>query len=190
MLFTRPAFAEDKKDIMEIEETDIPKLTIDETREVPEYKLLPPPAPTPEEKKEVPQDKRSWIKSPYSKEISVTAKKYKLDPQVIYATIMTESEGDPNAFRYEPGLKDASLCLGQILVSTAKSLGFAGKTKDMYKTDVCIDLIGKYHRKMLDTYGDLTPTQLAIAYNAGSPWKRPVRGHLTRFKKWFDEEAG
>lgn len=163
-------------------------LIIDPSRQVPDYKIVPPPAPSPQkDRPESYEDIRSWTKFEYRKIIASVAKRYDLDPQVIYATIMTESEGNPYAFRYEPQIKDASLCMGQILISTAKSLGFNGDPKDMYKPEVCIDLIGKYHRNMLDTYGELSPMQLAVAYNAGSPWKRAVPGHLFRFRKWYNE---
>lgn len=173
-----------------IEQKDLPKLIIDPDKEVPIEKLLPPPTPTPVLPKITQgiSDFRSWTKSEYKNLIEEAAKKYSLDPQVIYATIMTESEGNKYAFRYEPQIKDASLCMGQILISTARSLGFSGSPKELYKPEVCIDLIGKYHRKMLSTYGELTPIQLATAYNAGSPWKRPVRGHIYRFQKWYNEE--
>jgi soluble lytic murein transglycosylase-like protein len=187
LLVSRPVFAGSQNKPEEVEEKDISKITIDESREVPLFKLVPPPTPTPVSKEEKPADKRSWTKSPHQKLIAETAKKYSLDPQIIYATIMTESDGREYAFRYEPKIKDASLCMGQILISTARSLGFSGNPKELYKPEICIDLIGKYHRKMLSTYGELTPIQLATAYNAGSPWKRPVPGHLYRFQKWFNE---
>lgn len=167
--------------------TDPSQYTLEESREAPAYKIIPPPTPTPQIT--IPEDKRSWTRSKYKEIIQSVSVKYNLDPQLIHATIMTESEGRENAYRYEPRLNDASLCLGQILTSTARYLGYTGNIKDIYKPEVCIDLIGRYHRKMLDTYGELNSTQLAIAYNAGSPWKRPVYGHITRFQKWFNEQA-
>lgn len=167
--------------------TNPSQYSVDESREIPAYKIVPPPAPTPEVI--IPEDKRSWTKSKYKEIIQSVSKKYNLDPQLIHATIMTESEGRENAYRFEPRLNDASLCLGQILTSTARYLGYKGYVKDMYKPEVCIDLIGRYHRRTLDTYGDLNSIQLATAYNSGSPWKRPVYGHLARFQKWFDEQA-
>lgn len=183
-----PAYASDLQ--KDIEHEDIETLIIDPAKVLPEDEIKPVPTPTPFKEPEKPaEDTRSWTKSPFVREIAAASKKYDLDPQIIYATIMTESEGNRYAFRYEPKIKDASLCLGQILISTARRLGFSGDPKNLYKPEVCIDLIGKYHRMMLDRYGSLTPVQLAIAYNAGSPHKRPVRGHLTRFKKWFAEEA-
>jgi len=134
-------------------------------------------------------DPRSWTKFKFKDLIAVTSQKYDLDPQLIYATIMTESEGNEYAYRYEPHLNEPSICMGQILVSTARNLGFKDDPVEMFEPDTCIDLIGKYHRNMLDTYQSLTPQQLARAYNTGSPWKRPVYGHLARFNMWYHEET-
>lgn len=180
-----------------VEEQDIPKLVADPTGDAPVEKLVPNPTPPPETPEEKPgpdspsdnSDNRTWTKFKYMEIIKKVADKYNLDPQVIYATIMTESEGDESAFRYEPHIKDASLCMGQILISTAKQLGFTGDPKEMYKPEVCIDLVGKYHRNMLDTHGDLSLNQLAAAYNTGSPWKRPVPGHISRFRMWYNGEG-
>ena len=142
------------------------------------------PTPTPE-----PEDTRSWTKYKYSELIKKTAEKYGLDPQLIYATIMTESEGNPNAYRFEPRLNQASYGLGQILESTARSLGFTGSPQELFIPEVGIDLVGQYHKKNLDHFGELSPHELTTAYNTGSPWKRPHRGHLNRFNKWFYEES-
>jgi len=171
----------------------IPSLILDLGITVPEEKIVPKPTPEPKNEatsEDYDGDQRSWTKFKYRQLIWENARKYRLDPQVIYATIMTESEGDEYAYRYEPHLDDASLCMGQVLVSTARNLGFEGDPFEMYRPEVCIDLIGKYHRNMLDTFGDLTPIQLATAYNAGSPWRRPVPGHLFRFESWYNETVG
>lgn len=172
-----------------ISDTDIPNLTIDPSKEIPQYLLSPMPTPTPPQNEAEKHDKRAWTKSEFNSVISEVAKRYNLDPQLIYATIMTESEGNIYAFRYEPDIKDASFCAGQILLNTARSLGFEGQPKELYKPETCIDLVGKYYRRMLDTYGKLTPLQLATAYNAGSPWKSAVYGHLVRFSYWYDGEV-
>lgn len=172
-----------------IEPSQINQLRLDPRLEVPEYKLMPVPTPVIKQEPFLPKDDRAWVTSPYRKTIEKSASTYNLDPQLLYATIMTESEGNEFAFRYEPNLKDASFCMGQILLSTARSLGFSGKPKDLYNPEVCINLIGKYYRTMLDTHGNLTFTQLAKAYNSGSPYKRAVRGHIARFSYWYGEKA-
>lgn len=147
---------------------------------------VPTPNPIPESDK---KDKRSWIKSKYSILIDQTAQKYGLDPQLIYATIMTESNGNEHAYRFEPKLNDSSLGLGQILTSTARMLGFCGNPQELYKPDVGIDLIGRYHRHMLNIYGNLSPVQLATAYNAGNPYRSAIYGHINRFNNWYFEEV-
>ena len=158
-------------------------------------KIVPTPSPqfvsaeAQAELEKFSSDGRSWTKFKYKKQIAKTASKYNLDPQLIYATIMTESEGNEFAYRFESSLNEASYCMGQILESTARSLGFSGKSVNLFEPGTCIDLIGKYHQKMMEAYGQLTPRQLARAYNSGSPWKRPVWGHLSRFKRWYYEEG-
>jgi len=183
------AFAVENGQTEVIEQDSLGTLTIDPTKEVPDYKIVPHPTPSPQKEEQKYEDTRSWTKSKYKEMIQKTAQTYNLDPQLIYATIMTESEGDEYAFRYEPHLKDASLGMGQILISTARSLGFTGNPKELYQPEVGIDMVGKYHRKMLNTYGELSPIQLAVAYNTGSPWKRAVRGHLFRFQKWYNDKT-
>lgn len=175
-----------------ITEQDIPKLLVTPMQNLSEHDVIPVPTPALEKNFEPDTEKpsadnRSWVKSPYKKYIGKTAKKYNLDPQIIYATIMTESEGNPNAFRYEPAINDASLGLGQVLISTARGLGFNGDPKELYKPEVSIDLIGRYYQDIINNYGELTPFQLARAYNAGSPWKTPVYGYIYRFSSWLQE---
>ncbi len=183
---TLPVAKSRASDYKAIEPGDIEELAQVDTEDLALSKLLPVPTP-PQEEEKTPKDTRSWTKSEFSKLIAETATKYNLDPQLIYATIMTESHGDPKAFRYEPRLKDASLCLGQILTSTARLLGFKGDSKELYKPEICIDLIGKYHRTMLDRHGDLSTNQLAAAYNTGSPRKRPYPGYLKRFNGFLQD---
>lgn len=156
--------------------------------------LVPNPTPinsliTPTPTTLIYQSNESWTKFKYHKLIAKTSLKYDLDPQLIYATIMTESEGNEMAYRYEPHLGEASLCMGQILISTARGLGFNGSPQKIYQPDICIDLIGKYYRNFLDQYEYLTPQQLARAYNSGSPWGRAVWGHISRFNSWYYEAS-
>lgn len=128
-----------------------------------------------------------WQK--YGDLINTTAQKYNLNPDVIYATIMVESMGNPKATRYEPHINDSSYGLGQILSSTARYLGFSGNAEELYDPQVSIDLIGRYHRRTLDVYGELSPDKLATAYNAGSPYGHPIYGHIAKFAKWMNLSA-
>ncbi len=122
----------------------------------------------------------------YGPIINEVAQKYKVTTGLILATIMTESNGNSLAKRNEPRINDASYGLGQLLYGTARGMGFDGRPEDLYNPEINIDLIGKYHRRTLDRYGDgLTQQQLAIAYNAGNPYSRPQPGHVVRFDHWL-----
>jgi len=121
----------------------------------------------------------------YQPYIEKSAKEYDVDPKLIFATIMTESEGNPRAYRYEPHLDEGSYGLGQMLYSTAVGLGFTGQPEDLYDPEKNINMIARYHRSTLDTYGPLTPEQLTTAYNAGSPYSRAYPGHIARFREWY-----
>ncbi|MBI2029475.1 transglycosylase SLT domain-containing protein [Candidatus Gottesmanbacteria bacterium] len=124
-----------------------------------------------------------WKK--YGDIIDKVAKKYNIDPQLIFATIMTESEGNPLAYRYESHIGDASYGLGQILYTTAVGLGYSGTPQEMYRPEISIDLIGKYHKNTIDTYGELAPVQMTVVYNTGKLFGWPYPGHLTRFRDWY-----
>ncbi len=127
----------------------------------------------------------------YGRLIEFTAQRYNVDPKLIFTTIMIESGGDTYAKRSEPRIGDASYGLGQLLYGTAMGLGFSGTPEELYDPSVNIDLIGRYHRRNLDVYGDnLTAEQLTIAYNAGSPYSFPNPGHIDKFQKWFSRVSG
>lgn len=122
----------------------------------------------------------------YGQLIRESAAKYDVDPQLIFATIMIESGGNPRAVRYEPRLNDASYGLGQLLYSTARGIGYRGAPAGLYDPATNIDLIARYHRRNLDHYGHLTAQELTTAYNTGSPKKKPWPGHLAKFNKWYN----
>lgn len=130
-------------------------------------------------------DKAKHVWEEYGNIIEQVAKKYDVDLQLIFATIMTESEGNSYAYRYERHINDASFGLGQILYSTALSMGFTGTPEDIYRPEIAIDLIGKYHRNTIDTYGLLTPEQMTVVYNTGQLFGYPHPGHLIRFREWY-----
>jgi soluble lytic murein transglycosylase-like protein len=137
---------------------------------------------TPEtrEKKEA---RQVWEK--YKNIINVFAEKYHVPPELIFATIMTESRGNPHSFRYEPHIDDASYGLGQILSRTAQGLGFNGAPEDLFNPINNIDLIARYYKRIMDNNKDATTDQLIAAYNTGSIRKRPLQKHVVRFKKWY-----
>ncbi|MBI3443095.1 transglycosylase SLT domain-containing protein [Candidatus Woesebacteria bacterium] len=132
------------------------------------------------------QDVAKDIWKKYGSFIVETARKYNLDARVIFATIMTESEGNPKAYRYEPQLAEASYGLGQLLYSSAVSLGFHGRADDLFNPLVNIDLIARYHKRTIDTYGNVSTDQLVRAYNAGDINAAPHPGHMERFWMWYN----
>lgn len=121
--------------------------------------------------------------------IRLSAEKYDLDPNLIFATIMVESSGNTYAVRQEPRINDASYGLGQLLYGTARGIGYRGTPEGLFDPAVNIDLIAKYHKRNFDHYKELNPVELTIAYNTGSPYKRPHPGHLTKFDKWYNSLA-
>lgn len=125
----------------------------------------------------------------YGAIINKTALKYNVDANLIFATIMIESGGDTYAIRHEPRINDASYGLGQILYGTARGIGFTGAPSELFDPEINIDLIGKYHRRNMDAYDNLSPQQLTIAYNTGSPYKTPWPGHIAKFDKWYNRTA-
>ena len=156
----------------------------------------PVPVPTPPQTELVEKDdpsslsplksiaQKAW--STYGVFIKASARKYHLDPRLIFATIMTETNGNPLSYRFEPQLNDASYGLGQLLYTTAQSLGFTGQPEELYDPSINIDFIARYYKRLLDEYGTLTAEQLVRGYNAGSPYNQPHPGHLERFWEWYN----
>ena len=98
---------------------------------------------------------------------------------------MVKRDGNTYARREEPQISDASYGLGQILYGTARGLGFDGKPDELYDPETNIDLIGKYHKRTVERYGELSVDQLVTAYNAGNPYGSPYPGHLVKFNNWL-----
>lgn len=119
------------------------------------------------------------------KEIAETSQKYNIDPRIIFATIMVESMGNTHAIRYEPHLNDSSYGLGQILYTTAQYIGYNGAPEGLYDPSTNIELIGRYYKRSIDVYGNLSPAQMATTYNAGNPYGVPTYGHVQRFERWY-----
>lgn len=131
-------------------------------------------------------EKASLVKKRYGFVVNRAALKYDLNPKLIFATIMIESGGNTKAIRHEPQIGDASYGLGQILYGTARGIGYEGTTEGLYDPEVSIELIARYHRRNQDVYGgNLSDEELTAVYNTGSPYTRPLPGHLNKFNKWY-----
>jgi soluble lytic murein transglycosylase-like protein len=134
-------------------------------------------------------ERAALVWSRYGHLIRAAAEEYDLDPNLIFATIMVESGGNTYAVRQEPRIHDASYGLGQLLYGTARGIGYRGTPEGLFDPEVNIKLIAKYHKRNFDHYTDLDSKELTIAYNTGSPYKRPHPGHLTKFDKWYNSLA-
>ncbi len=86
----------------------------------------------------------------------------------IRAVIQTESSFDPNAYRAEPQINDASYGLMQLLERTARGLGFIGPVSDLYDPDINIDLGTMLLADLRARYGD-DFRRIYSAYNSGRP---------------------
>lgn len=143
-------------------------------------------APAPKKKPLTDLERGQKVWAEYGQFIREAAAEYDVDPNLIFATIMIESGGNPRAIRHEPRIHDASYGLGQILYGTARGLGYRGAPEGLFDPETNIKLIAIYHKRNQDKYGHLTPQQLTIAYNTGSPNKKPWPGHITKFNKWYN----
>jgi len=127
----------------------------------------------------------------YQASVLAASRKYGVPIPAIIATISTESNGNPKAYRYEPLFyrryiknKDhwknnpyyysprrvsASYGLVQIMYTTAYSVGFRGEPEDLYDPRLNIDVGTAYiaSRFQVKNHG-WDPPKIACAYNAGS----------------------
>jgi len=133
------------------------------------------------------EEKGKLVWERYGHIIKRVAEKYDLDPGVIFATIMVESGGNTYAIRHEPQINDSSYGLGQILYGTAVLIEYEGTPQQLFDPETNIELIGRYHRRNLDVYGNLSPQQLTTAYNTGNPYSYALPGHIDKFNKWFNK---
>jgi len=104
----------------------------------------------------------------FDAEIQAGARTYNVPEAWIRAVIETESSWNPNAFRAEPKINDASYGLMQLLYRTAKGLGYDGDTDGLYDPATNIDLGTKLLGQLRRKYGD-DFRQIYSAYNSGSP---------------------
>lgn len=85
----------------------------------------------------------------------------------IAGVIQTESSGNPNAYRAEPQIHNASYGLMQLLYSTAKGLGYTGTPEGLYDPDINIMLGTKLLGQLRGRFGDDVQAVYS-AYNSGS----------------------
>lgn len=72
-------------------------------------------------------------------------------PSWCMATIQIESAFRPRATRFEPRLNEASYGLGQVLESTARSLGLVGAASQMFQPLIGIRYMMRCHQRDFET---------------------------------------
>ncbi len=104
------------------------------------------------------------------------------------AIIGTESNFDPWAMRPEPKKNDASRGLGQLLLRTARALGYEGPEDGLYDPATNIDLTGKLLAELLGRCGT-DFRRVYSAYNSGGCdnylTNPEVQSHLNNALNWL-----
>lgn len=123
--------------------------------------------------------------------IEKTAAQYQIDANLIASFVMTESSGNPKAYRYEPLFYEryivplnlpedegkgraASYGLMQIMGEVARELGFQGKFEELYEPETGLNYGVKHLHSFMKRYSttDNSLDYAIAAYNAGSPRKK------------------
>jgi soluble lytic murein transglycosylase-like protein len=102
----------------------------------------------------------------YDARIAAAAASWSIDPALLKAHVNRESAFDPNAYRAEPNVADASYGLAQVRYKIAKSLGYPGTPDGLYEPGTNLYLAAKLIRQNLDYSGGDLATAVS-AYNAG-----------------------
>src|SRR4029450_7443833 len=100
--------------------------------------------------------------------ISASSARWGVPFQWVKAVIGTESNFDPDAYRAEPRIGDASYGLMQLLSETARGLGFSGDPAELYDPERNIDLGTKLLAQLRARYG-ADFRRVYSAYNSGNP---------------------
>lgn len=94
------------------------------------------------------------------------AARHNVPPALLLGIIHDESGGDPDAFRIEPLVIDASFGLMQLLWGTAKGLGYSGPVRMLFDAALNIELGAQYLGGLLARYKD---SYLALIHYNGGP---------------------
>jgi len=93
-----------------------------------------------------------------------------LDPLLVKAIVAQESGFQPNAFRAEPRIGDASRGLMQVLYGTARDMGYRGSADGLFDPATSIEYGTAWLAKqwVRYQYGGRQLTDAIAAYNAGT----------------------
>ncbi len=93
------------------------------------------------------------------------ATRHGVEPTLVMAVIHEESGGDPDAFRIEPAVRDASFGLMQLLLGTARGLGWSLPPRYLFDPTPNIELGTQLLALNIHQYG--SAWLALIAYNGG-----------------------
>ena len=106
--------------------------------------------------------------TPYFDSIWRWSQTYGVPVAWVEGVIQTESGWNPQAYRAEPQIHDASYGLMQVLYSTARGLGYTGSPDGLFDPDTNIQLGTKLMGQLIAQYGD-DILRVYSAYNSGKP---------------------
>lgn len=128
----------------------------------------------------------------YDSIIVDAAARYAVPFEWIKAVIGTESSFNPNAYRAEPKIADASYGLMQLLLRTARGLGFTGDVSALFDPTININLGSKLLGQLIARYGQ-DFKQVYSAYNSGDPLaylkSTQVKTHVDNALAWLAKFA-
>ncbi len=97
--------------------------------------------------------------------IDQAAQQLRISQALLEAVIHEESGGDPDAFPEHPERDGASFGLMQLLLPTARMVGFTGKAPQLFGPDMNIRLGAAYLASLVHQY--TLPDVALVAYNGG-----------------------
>lgn len=105
----------------------------------------------------------------------------------VKAIIATESSFNPQAYRAEPAINDASYGLMQILEGTARKIGFTGSRTDLYDPETNIMLGAKLLATDIIPRCGMNFERVYSAYNSGrcDSTSSQVALHVARAVAWL-----
>ena len=123
------------------------------------------------------------IKNTYDQLFAQAAYAWGIPFSWIKAIAGAESDYNPNAYREEPQIGDASRGLMQVLLKTARGLGYEGPEEGLFDPATNVSLGAKLIRQNIDRFGN-SFERVYSAYNSGSPTayltNSQVKAHVDR----------
>lgn len=122
------------------------------------------------------------------------ASRHGVDQYFVKAVVAAESNFNPDAFRAEPRIDDASYGLMQTLYRTAKDMGFTGPKEGLFDPATSVEYGTRYLAYQLRRYDGRLP-YAAAAYNAGTAFINSAgrfsnQGYVDRVMGFYKQFGG